>query len=187
MLVVPGNCGSDYYYNGLGAGLVTYLRPSWLEEKLRQMLPQYGWSSNKTWNNTPCFKIYRGVRPLKALAAAIGLDAATYGGTRPGACGKVEVVRSGSGTGFVTAADGGIDCGLDCRDLYAPGTTVHLEATAYEGSSFDSWSGNCSGGSVTTVLNADATCTATFAGTCNSEVATYVPNRGYRPAVLRMR
>jgi hypothetical protein len=78
---VPGNCGTDYYYNGLGAGLHTYNGISTLDDKLDRALVQYGWSGGKTWNNAACFGIYRGIRPVKALAAAIGLDSATYGGT----------------------------------------------------------------------------------------------------------
>jgi hypothetical protein len=83
---VSGNCGSDYYYNGLGAGLHTYPQnqtPT-LDDKLDRALSQYGWNGSKTWNSAACFGIYRGIRPVKALAAAIGLDSTTYGGI---ACG----------------------------------------------------------------------------------------------------
>ena len=81
---VTGNCGTDYYYNGLGAGLHTYhnTATATLDDKLDTALAQFGWTStNKTWNNANCFGIYRGIRPVKALASAIGLDATTYGGT----------------------------------------------------------------------------------------------------------
>jgi len=81
--VVSGNCGTDYYYNGLGAGLHTYHNQytATLDDKIDTALGQYGWTTSKTWNNAPCFGIYRGIRPVKALASAIGLDATTYGGT----------------------------------------------------------------------------------------------------------
>lgn len=83
---VSGNCGTDYYYNGLGAGLYTYHSTSLLDDKLDQALSQFGWTSTqKTWNGASCFGIYRGIRPVKALASAIGLDSTTYGGT---ACGS---------------------------------------------------------------------------------------------------
>lgn len=80
---VTGNCGTDYYYNGLGAGLHTYhsTAKATLDDKIDTALGQYGWATNKTWNNAACFGIYRGIRPVKALASAIGLDATTYGGT----------------------------------------------------------------------------------------------------------
>lgn len=78
---VAGNCGTDYYYNGLGAGLHTYHGASTLDDKLDRALIQYGWSGGRTWNSANCFGIYRGIRPVKALAAAIGLDSTTYGGT----------------------------------------------------------------------------------------------------------
>jgi hypothetical protein len=78
---VAGNCGTDYYYNGLGAGLHTYHGASTLDDKLDRALVQYGWPGGRTWNSASCFGIYRGIRPVKALAAAIGLDATTYGGT----------------------------------------------------------------------------------------------------------
>lgn len=79
--VVSGNCGSDYYYNGLGAGLHTYHNTATLDDKIDTALDQYGWTTSKTWNSASCFGIYRGIRPVKALASAIGLDATTYGGT----------------------------------------------------------------------------------------------------------
>jgi hypothetical protein len=81
---VSGNCGTDYYYNGLGAGLHTYHQTPTLDDKLDRALIQYGWTGGKTWNGAQCFGIYRGIRPVKALASAIGLDSTTYGGT---ACG----------------------------------------------------------------------------------------------------
>jgi hypothetical protein len=78
---VSGNCGADYYYNGLGAGLYTYLSTGQLSAKLDRALSQYGWAGGHTWNSAACFGLYRGVRPVKALAAAIGLDAVAYGGS----------------------------------------------------------------------------------------------------------
>ncbi|HVR07850.1 MAG TPA: fibronectin type III domain-containing protein [Thermoanaerobaculia bacterium] len=86
--VVSGNCGTDYYYNGLGAGLSTFDGTSLLAPKLSTALSQFGWNASPpTWSSAACFGIYRGVRPVKALAAAIGLDAATWGGTPCGGAG----------------------------------------------------------------------------------------------------
>lgn len=82
---VYGNCGHDYYYTGLGAGLHTAVNTAELQPKIDEALDQYDWSdSPPTFNGSDCFGIYRGVRPVKALASAIGLDATTYGG---GSCG----------------------------------------------------------------------------------------------------
>lgn len=160
------NCGTDYFYNGLGAGLLTFFNRDWLAPKLDTILPQYAWSGAKTWNNASCFGIYRGVRPVKALASALGLDAATFGGTRPGACVRLDVARSGIGAGFVTTSSGAIDCGGDCLDLYPTGEVVALEAHPYSGSSFAGWSGDgCEGGTPT--LDVPRTCTASFDGTCD--------------------
>ena len=77
--VVTGNCGTDYYYNGLGAGLLTYHQTDWLAPKIDRALTQFDWAGKETWNNAPCFGIYRGIRPVKALASAIGLDIGAYG------------------------------------------------------------------------------------------------------------
>ena len=78
---VSGNCGTDYFYNGLGAGLHTYHQTPTLDDKLDRALSQYGWTTTRTWNSAACFGIYRGIRPVKALASAIGLDSTTFGGT----------------------------------------------------------------------------------------------------------
>jgi len=80
---VLANCGTDYYYNGLGAGLHMDVATEELQAKIQKALSQYDWTTHK-WNSAPCFGIYRGVRPMKALASAIGLDSAVYGG---GSCG----------------------------------------------------------------------------------------------------
>ena len=75
----PMNCGDDYYYLGLGLGLHTFHGTSVLEQKLALALNQYSISGG-TWNSTECFGIYRGIRPVKALGSAIGLDSAVYAG-----------------------------------------------------------------------------------------------------------
>jgi hypothetical protein len=84
-LKLDGSCfgisGTDYWVNGLGMGLHMEVNPAELDDKLGPMLSQFGWDSHKKWSSShQCFGIFRGVRPLKALASAIGLDAAAYGG-----------------------------------------------------------------------------------------------------------
>jgi|GEM_PF-6731473 len=164
--VVSGNCGSDYYYNGLGAGLSTYNGTSLLATKLSTALSQFGWNaSTPTWNSAACFGIYRGVRPVKALAAAIGLDAATWNGTPcSSASARLTVTIAGTGSGTVTSSPAGINCPVSCAAGFAAGTAVTLSANVAAGSSFGGWSGACGGnGGCNVSLNADQAVTATFA------------------------
>jgi len=72
----------------------------------------------------------------------------------------LTVSKAGSGSGTVTAL--GIDCGLNCSNLYNPGTGVTLTATPDGGSVFTGWSGytDCLDGQVT--MDAARSCTATF-------------------------
>ncbi|MEK6276237.1 MAG: hypothetical protein AABM30_13035, partial [Actinomycetota bacterium] len=64
----------------------------------------------------------------------------------------LEVGTSGSGTGTVTSNVGGINCGATCTATYAEGTLVTLTAAASGTSSFNGWSGDCSGTSATCVV-----------------------------------
>lgn len=75
----------------------------------------------------------------------------------------LTVVGSANGT----VSDGsGIDCGSDCTEIYADGSTVTLTATPAMGYQFDNWSGDvCSGETSTTcqfTLNTDTTVTPNF-------------------------
>ncbi|WP_169249179.1 InlB B-repeat-containing protein [Candidatus Competibacter phosphatis] len=78
----------------------------------------------------------------------------------PSASYTLTVSKSGSGT--VTGT--GIDCGGDCTENYAGGTSVTLTATADVGATFAGWSGACTGTanctlSMTTAKNVTATFT----------------------------
>jgi hypothetical protein len=74
----------------------------------------------------------------------------------------LTVAKAGSGTGTVTSAPAGIDCGADCAQLYPSGTPVALTATPAAGAVFTGWSGDadCSDGSVQ--MTAHRSCTANF-------------------------
>ena len=49
----------------------------------------------------------------------------------------LTVSTAGSGSGIVTSSPAGIDCGGDCSEAFANGTTVTLTATAAGGSVFN--------------------------------------------------
>jgi predicted outer membrane repeat protein len=52
-----------------------------------------------------------------------------------------QLTINSSQGGSVTSMDGGIDCGIDCDELYAYDTTVHLTAVAENNYDFIGWSG----------------------------------------------
>lgn len=76
----------------------------------------------------------------------------------------LTVARSGDGSGSVTSAPVGIDCGGTCNGTFADGMVVTLTASAASGSTFQSWSGACSGtnASCTVRMGADTQATAAF-------------------------
>jgi Divergent InlB B-repeat domain/WD40-like Beta Propeller Repeat len=77
---------------------------------------------------------------------------------------QLSVSIEGNGSGTVTSSPPGIDCGSDCREVYAPGTGVTLTATPSGNATFAGWSGACSGTATTCTLTMDGprSVTATF-------------------------
>ncbi len=73
--------------------------------------------------------------------------------------------QSGNGSGTVIGT--GINCGSDCSEAYASGTSVTLTAGAHSGSRFLSWSGctSTSGTACTVTMNQNKTVTSTFTRT----------------------
>lgn len=76
---------------------------------------------------------------------------------------KLSVTKSGSGTGQVTSAAGGINCGSTCTSTYSPGVPVILQATGGTGV-FMGWSGACSGMATTCsfIMKQNVSVTARF-------------------------
>lgn len=95
---------------------------------------------------------------------------ASYPGTAPPpppppATVGLTVVRTGTGSGTVTASPAGIVCGADCSEAYPSGTPVSLSASAASGSKFTGWTGGgCAGTGSTCELTVTTatTVTATF-------------------------
>jgi endoglucanase len=75
----------------------------------------------------------------------------------------LSVTASGSGT--VTSAAAGINCGAACGGSFLGGTSITLTATPTSGSTFSGWSGACTGtGPCTVAMTATRSVTATFTG-----------------------
>ncbi|MGA1874766.1 MAG: InlB B-repeat-containing protein [bacterium] len=76
----------------------------------------------------------------------------------------LSLTKAGTGTGTITSAPSGIDCGPDCLENYASGTEVTLSAASDTGSIFTGWSGGgCSGtGDCVLAMNEDTNVIATF-------------------------
>jgi alpha-tubulin suppressor-like RCC1 family protein len=76
----------------------------------------------------------------------------------------LSVLVAGAGAGRVTAAPAGIDCGVDCSELYDVGTTVTLAPTPDSRSTFAGWIGcdSVAGTTCTITVNAATTVRATF-------------------------
>lgn len=87
------------------------------------------------------------------------------GGTSPPPVTQYTLSVTISGSGTVTSAPSGINCGTTCSASYDSGTQVTLTATPATGSTFSGWSGACSGSSPTcTVAMTQArSVTASFA------------------------
>ncbi len=67
------------------------------------------------------------------------------------------------GVGSVRSTPAGINCGTDCTESYASGTSVTLTPKPGRGSTFAGWSGACTGtGSCVVSMTEARTVTATF-------------------------
>jgi hypothetical protein len=84
----------------------------------------------------------------------------------------LSVSENGSGTGTVTSAPLGIDCGPMCSATFVKQTSVTLTEAPSPGSVFAGWSGACSGSATTctVLLTQSANVTASFANAASLDV-----------------
>jgi len=76
---------------------------------------------------------------------------------------SLTVSRTGFGTGTITSAPAGIDCGSTCSANFDTAQMVSLAAAPMGTSSFTGWSGACTGaGSCQVTMNTAANVTASF-------------------------
>lgn len=76
---------------------------------------------------------------------------------------NLTVTKTGNGTGTVTSSPAGINCGSDCSGTYNQNALVTLTATPDAGSTFDGWSGACTGtGQCTVTMDTAKDVAATF-------------------------
>jgi hypothetical protein len=92
----------------------------------------------------------------------------------------LTVSRSGTGTGAITSAPGGIDCGATCGATFVNGTSVQLTAIAAAGSTFTGWTGcsSSTGSSCTVSMTAARSVTASFELAYTLTVAKYGDGTG---------
>ncbi len=78
---------------------------------------------------------------------------------------SITVSFAGAGSGIVTSTPAGLSCAntdVSCVASFPAGTPVTLTATPVGTSVFGGWTGGCTGGTCTIVLQDDTTVTATF-------------------------
>lgn len=94
----------------------------------------------------------------------LAYNAALHHWLNAGSTLSLSISKPGNGSGTVTSAPSGINCGTACSAPFTAGTSVTLTATPAAGSTFTGWSGACSGAdtSCSLVMNADNSVTATF-------------------------
>jgi hypothetical protein len=116
-------------------------------------------------------KAIQRLAPLALLLVIVGCgsdDPSKCSGDR---CSTLTVSRDGSGT--VTAASAGIDCGAACSASVPRGTAVTLTATADDGMTLLGWTGACTGSepTCTVTLDEDTAVGALFGIGCVDECA----------------
>ncbi|MCX7769887.1 MAG: hypothetical protein N2202_02270, partial [Proteobacteria bacterium] len=78
---------------------------------------------------------------------------------------KLNVLKTGTGTGLVNSSPLGISCGNDCNEMYLYGSLITLTANPSSNSVFIGWSGDCidiGNNKAQVLISSDKTCTAIF-------------------------
>ena len=108
---------------------------------------------NKVWS-----------RALRAVLMILPLGLSGCFDDKLPPAGSFDLAVSVSGSGQVTSNPAGIDCGSDCVETLAAGSSITLNATPASGAMFTGWGGDCSGStpSCTLTMNAGRAVTASF-------------------------
>lgn len=139
------------------------------------------WDNGVAPSQTNGFALFN--RSTGAIVDQGALDAVKRGASVTGPNNfTLSVTKAGLGTGTVTSAPSGINCGATCSANFSTGTSVTLTAAAASGSTFTGWSGACTGTSTCTVsMTAARAVTATFNAngnaTCSNPI-TFSGNTG---------
>ena len=108
-----------------------------------------GWSGGGCSGTAPCMTT---LTAATAVTATFTLNSYV-----------VSVAKIGNSTGTVTSNPPGIDCGVDCSELYLATTPVVLTAVPDANTTFTGWSTGCTGtGTCTVTVAAAAPITAAF-------------------------
>jgi phospholipase C len=92
---------------------------------------------------------------------------------------QFSLAVSATGSGTVTSAPAGINCGQSCSASFNAGTSVTLTAAPASNDSFSGWSGACSGtGKCTVVVNGDMTVRAAFSTPSSASLSVSVIGPG---------
>jgi hypothetical protein len=123
------------------------------------------WPIGEGYFNSPWVWAHSEFTPQQTMRGKTALYGYLYalgGGVAPPTF-ALTVGKAGSGSGTVTSSPAGINCGSDCGESYASGTSVTLTASASGGSTFAGWSGACSGtGACSVAMTVARSVTATF-------------------------
>jgi hypothetical protein len=99
------------------------------------------------------------------LMMFVGAAVAACGGGDGGGSKTFALTVGATGTGTVTSAPAGINCGATCTATFAEGTSVVLTAAPGPGQVISAWGGACSGSTATCTVSMSAarSVTVTFA------------------------
>jgi hypothetical protein len=139
----PSDC-DESYEDGTTVKLTAAPSSGWVFEH---------WGGNCSGTGTSCT-----VNMTHARSAS-----ATFGQAEAPPAPQFGLTVTVVGDGSVASSPGGISCGGDCSESYDSGTAVTLAPLPGAGSSFVSWSGDCSGSGVCSLtINSSKSATATF-------------------------